>query len=127
MIDSAIFDNRTPTCGGGIDNDATLVVIDTTVADNFAGNCGGGILSDGAVVLERSALLGNFAERGSALMVAGPRVGRAGTADVTDTVVEGDCDIGQPLSSSGGNVESPGDTCGFDHPSDRVNVRQVDL
>jgi hypothetical protein len=30
-------------------------------------------------------------------------------------------------SSGGGNIESPGDTCGFDQPTDQVNVSADDL
>jgi hypothetical protein len=41
-------------------------------------------------------------------------------------LIDNDCGGGTALSG-GGNLESPGDTCGFDQPTDQVNVSAEDL
>jgi hypothetical protein len=43
---------------------------------------------------------------------------------LTNTLVDGECG---GATSGGGNLESPGDTCGFDQPTDLVNVSAEDL
>jgi hypothetical protein len=43
---------------------------------------------------------------------------------LTNTLVDDDC---LDVVSGGGNLESPGDTCGFDQPTDQVNVSAEDL
>ena len=43
-------------------------------------------------------------------------------------MVDGDCfDDGGVITSNGYNIESPGDTCGFDQPTDQVDVTVDDL
>ena len=42
-----------------------------------------------------------------------------------NSIIVGECDTGS--CSSGYNLESPGDTCGFDQGTDQVNVRADDL
>jgi len=46
--------------------------------------------------------------------------------EIANSLIEGKCIIvdpeNSPLRSLGYNIESPGDTCGFDHPTDQVNV-----
>jgi hypothetical protein len=44
-------------------------------------------------------------------------------------LVDGDCEFGPDYvtESNGGNIESPGDTCGFDQPTDQVDVSGDDL
>ena len=46
--------------------------------------------------------------------------------DNTDSPVEG-CGGDLRFSSLGHNIESPGDTCGLDQPTDRANVSTDDL
>jgi hypothetical protein len=41
-------------------------------------------------------------------------------------VVDSDC-AGGTARSGGGNLESPGDTCGFNQPTDAVNISADDL
>ncbi len=45
---------------------------------------------------------------------------------VKNTLIEGDC-ADTPLDSNGYNIESPGDTCGFDQQGDRASVAEVEL
>jgi hypothetical protein len=46
---------------------------------------------------------------------------------LTNSVVDGDCDAGGPIVSNGHNIESPGDTCGFDQGTDQVDVTEGEL
>jgi hypothetical protein len=48
---------------------------------------------------------------------------------VTNSLIDGDCefDPNNVMESNGGNIESPGNTCGFDHQGDQTNVTEEDL
>jgi hypothetical protein len=50
----------------------------------------------------------------------------SGSTLVHSTLIEGDC-ADRLLDSNGYNIESPGDTCGFDQQTDRAGVREVQL
>jgi hypothetical protein len=50
-----------------------------------------------------------------------------GTLTMTNTVVDGPCGTGSEVLSGGGNIESPGDTCGFDQGTDQVDVTEGQL
>jgi hypothetical protein len=50
----------------------------------------------------------------------------AATATLTNTIVDGECD--GPVTSNGYNIESPGNTCGFDPDgTDLVEVPDLNL
>ncbi len=49
------------------------------------------------------------------------------TTTMRDTLVEDACGGSGTIVSEGHNIESPGNTCGFDQPADEVNVRTEDL
>jgi hypothetical protein len=51
------------------------------------------------------------------------------TATFVNTIVDGTCLLNDSPTTvtSGGNFESPGDTCGFSDPSDRVNQLSAEL
>ena len=44
-----------------------------------------------------------------------------GQSVISNSAIAGNC-VDGVMASAGGNVESPGDTCGFDDPTDQVNV-----
>jgi hypothetical protein len=46
------------------------------------------------------------------------------TMTIKNTLVRDDCFTNAAIASEGYNVESPGDTCGFDRPTDEVNVSE---
>jgi hypothetical protein len=52
-------------------------------------------------------------------------------ATFANTIVAGGCegDVANHVTSNGYNIESPGNTCGFDHGTDLVNITggQLDL
>ena len=41
---------------------------------------------------------------------------------LTNSVIDGDCIYPSLITSTGYTIESPGDTCGFDQPTDQVNA-----
>jgi hypothetical protein len=154
---SALGDVFEEQIGGGILNDGTLTLMNSTVSGNTAsyaggiesngplmltnstvsGNAGGGIRSNGPFTLTNSTVSGNegIANVGGLLTLTNSTVSgngdygiiieRAASATVTDSLVDGDC-IG-PITSNGYNIESPGDTCGFNQTGDLVNVSEDDL
>jgi hypothetical protein len=106
------------TGGGGIhnDNSGTMTVTNSTVS----GNTGGGIRSDGTMALTNSTVSGNAAG------AAGDGISsREGTVTLTNSLVDGECDGN--VTSNGYNIESPGDTCGFDRGTDLVNITEGQL
>ena len=46
--------------------------------------------------------------------------------EIGNTLIDGECEI-ESTVSNGRNIESPGDTCGFDQATDQVNVSADDL
>jgi hypothetical protein len=98
-----------------------VTLINTTVSGNTAFGCshacgsGGGIFvydNDTTLALINSTISGNTAPIGGA--IAGVGV----TAE--NTLIDGDC--AGSFASNGGNLESPGDTCGLTDATDQVNV-----
>jgi hypothetical protein len=54
-------------------------------------------------------------------------IANGGTLTMTSSLVDGDC-LDSVVTSNGYNIESPGDTCGFDPDgTDQVNVSADDL
>lgn len=107
--------------GGGIAHSATtpLAISNSSVAQNG----GPGIQNaNGVVVLTNSTLAGNGgAPSPTAIFHFG-----SGTETLLDTIVAGTCTPGG-RTSQGGNLESPGSTCGLIHASDLVNVSAIAL
>ena len=113
--------------GGGIWNEGELTIVNSTVSENSIGSCCGGIVygdeiySPGADVADKQYRLW------------GPPTGkrrrgrdRCFDAEIANTLIDGDCEIDSTVSG-GYNIQSPGDTCGFNHETDQVNVSADDL
>jgi predicted outer membrane repeat protein len=115
--------------GGGIYNRRVLTLTNATVSSNTAADVGGGIYtsnSAGPVTLANSTVSGNAADSGSGIYA----YILAGDTTLTNSLIDGDCAVGAEdvaFTSGGYNVESPGNTCGFDQPTDQVNVSAGDL
>jgi hypothetical protein len=117
--------------GGGISNGGEMTIINSTVSDNSALGAvgdlsGGGIWNGGTLTLTHSTVWGNTADSGDAIAV-----GRSSYTEIANTLIDGDCGAYPPgtpdITSNGYNIESPGDTCGFDDPTDQVNVTAEQL
>lgn len=97
-------------------------VTNATIVDN-EGRDGGGVYNEAAdMVIASSTIANNAAEQGEALFVSS-----TGTVTIRNTIAAGNCRI--PLAfemgeliSDGGNIESPGDTCGLEASTDQVGV-----
>jgi len=134
VIDSTISRNTFGPISGGIgggisiSDDGSVTVSNSTISGNTppAGTepgFGGGIAWYGYrgephVVIHNSTLAENFPN---------PVFGfYLGDITVRNSLIRGSCFLPQ-IQSSGGNVESPGDTCGLTDPSDRVNITAYSL
>jgi hypothetical protein len=115
---------------GGINNyTGPLTLTNSTVSGNTTLSKGGGIANyTGPVTLTNSTVSGNTADEG------GGGIFNWGPLTLTNSLVDGDCELGVgpaapigSISSNGYTIESPGDTCGFDQPTDQVNVSADNL
>jgi hypothetical protein len=112
--------------GGGIFNQGrtisgTLTMTNSTVSGNTATRVGGGILNEGTTTLSNCTVADNTAPGGG----GGIQNIYDGLMTVTNSLIDGDChqdSASFPITSMGHNIESPGDTCGFDRPSDQVDI-----
>jgi hypothetical protein len=154
LVDSTVRDSSaTSGDGGGIANgmEASLVLVNTTVSGNAAvnGNGGGIATSMGLVTLTNSTVSGNDAFEGGGIWndrsdvelayvtMSGNRAAfvnniwtsSSSRVRVFGSIVESGCFAAAEMAivSDGHNIESPGDTCGFDQPTDQVNVARERL
>ena len=154
LMNSAVSNNAAD-AAAGIDNYSVLMVVNSTVSDNLANSGSGGISNAtwAVTTVVNSTVSGNVAGWNSGIANYGESVelinvtvsnniatssgGVAGLWNgsdyretkmtVTNTLVNNDCG-GNGITASGGyNIESPGDTCGFDQATDQVNVSAEDL
>jgi len=128
LVSSTVSGNTAESGGGIFQSGATLMLTNSTVSGNAA-NQGGGIYNDGSgpVTLTNSTVSGNSAGIGSAILLS--EVGPFASITTTASLIDGACaqqgDVTR--TSNGYNIESPGDTCGFDQPGDQANVSVDDL
>ena len=135
LANSTVSGNVSRTWGGGMVVGAGTI-INSTVSGNTAMELGplggGGILhgeGGGPLTIINSTVSDNIADqRGSAITTFG------GTLIWGNTLIDGDCSLDPPEErpgervSLGHNIESPGNTCGFDPDgSDQVSVSADDL
>ena len=106
-------------------NEGALRLTNSTVSGNTAESTGGGLHNTGGgeIWLINSTLSGN-----SAGASGGAVYSFMSTTYLTNTLVDGDCALDRaPILSSGHNLESPGNTCGLDQPTDESGVSTEDL
>lgn len=121
---STIAHNRTEGFdGGGIYTEgATISVSNSTLTDNYSGRQAGAIYAATptvSVTLDGVTVSGNSSSSGNSLVVY-----NSATMIFTNTIISGNCSTfsGGVFSSTGGNIESPGNTCELIGPGDDVNV-----
>jgi hypothetical protein len=156
LVDCTVSENEAVERGAGISNGGTMTVVGSTIARNvavgasepgpdfepFPGN-GGGFYNGGSLTLLNSTVSGNVAVDGGGAAVLNDGTlemasctlsGNSGfwndgisggTMRVRNTIVDGTC-RNVDANSEGGNIESPGDTCGFG-PSDQRGVSANEL
>jgi hypothetical protein len=127
--------------GGGIYNAGELTIINSTVSENLTGDgtgfgetFGGGIANAGWMSLTNSTVFGNSADSASAISMGAISCADPYDpyAEIANTLIDGDCGYigdGSNLTwiSNGYNIESPGDTCGFDQATDQLDVTAAEL
>ena len=126
LYSSTVSGNSALSGGGIFVGSGTLTLVNSTVSGNRAEVDGGGIHTDQALMLLNSTVTGNTSPSGNGVFV-----NTLGWVTSMNSLVDGDCD-GDVASfihptSLGYNIESPGDTCGFDQVTDQVNVHAEDL
>ena len=122
----------------GIANSGTMVMTNSTVS----GNSRNGITNFGTLTVTNSTVSGNsetgVISNGTTMAMTnctvsgnsgGSIAANGGTSTLTGTIVDGDCTSTSPdtLVSYGYNIESPGNTCGFDQTGDQSGVSADDL
>ena len=114
MTNSTVSGNISRGEAGGISNSdgAELTLENCTVSGNAAQTfAGGGIYASafGSLRIVSSTVSGNTAPMGSALYKSS-----INPVTFTNSLIDGDCAGQSGTNSDGYNIESPGDTCGFD-------------
>ncbi len=107
-VHSSLIDaNITLDHGGGIDNHGDADFSNSTVSGNDGSSLGGGLYNLGGMELTitHCTVQGNAANGGGAIHNAGSLI-------ASNNLIVGPCS-GQINNSGGGNLESPGDTCGL--------------
>ena len=117
ITDSTISANE----GSGVNAHGVLTVTNSTISNNVGS--GIGTACDEAMIVRHSTLSGN----GAAISVP---VCDA-TLQITATLLDGPCVVHErgslTVASNGYNIESDGNTCGFDQGTDQVDVSADDL
>ena len=117
---SLLAGNVTADHGGGIDNHGTAVLENSTFSGNDGANLGGGLYNLGgeSMTVVHCTVHDNVAGAGDAIH-------NAGDLTSSNSLIAGSCS-GNVNTSGGGNLESPGDTCGLG-AADLVNVASAGL
>jgi predicted outer membrane repeat protein len=126
---STLSGNTAAAAGGGLFNPAGAAaeLLNTTVSTNTAEREGGGIYTGGELVLISSTIARNDALIRASAIYDDPDSPSARVRSIANTLIEGDCADSPPFDSDGYNIESPGDTCGFNDATDRPAEDQLNL
>jgi hypothetical protein len=144
LTNSTVSGNMsTRTGGGGIFNGGTLTLTTSTVSANRGQAVGDGIWNIGRLTITNSTVSGNngygISTSGTLTITNSTVSGNTGggiqsetdvdTVTLTNTLIDGNCAIKNisVLVSNGYNIESPGDTCGLDQPTDQAGIMEVQL
>jgi hypothetical protein len=121
MTSCTVSQNEAAQDGGGIANFNVMMLVNSTISGNTASaGDGGGIWNNSVMTMSNGTLSGNQA-------TAGDAIGNGGVAMmVLNTLIDGGCS-GTDIDSDGHNLESSGDTCGLDDPTDLTEVSASDL
>ena len=130
---STVADNTASVAGGiqaraVLDEVPTINLVNSTLSNNVAtitssSKSGGALRSEGAIVDISGSTLVKGSHASEALFT------RDGQLTSRNFLVDGDCanEGATVITSEGGNLESPGDSCAFTDSSDQVNVSAAAL
>jgi hypothetical protein len=133
LLYSTVSGNAADNRGGGIHNGGSLIVTNSTVSGNDEKDIyGSGVitvtnstLSDIFITPSGALTLLNSTVSGKVTNFGGGPGSSPGSIIMVNSLVDGDCE--GPITSNGYNIESPGDTCGFDQTGDLVNITEGQL
>jgi hypothetical protein len=128
---SSVTGNTAVTLGGGIMfYGGELDLLQSTISGNTSGSLSGAVhvqfLATGPVSLEHVTLTDNSTSHvdGADFYVEG----FPSSVEILGSIIDGDCyDPSSLFTSQGGNLEGPGDTCGFDPMIDQIGVADMRL
>jgi hypothetical protein len=147
LINSTLWENTAATGGGVYNGGGPVTLINSSVSENVA-HTGGGFFNVGPLTVANSTVSLNAAryvggidnQAGSPLTLINStlsgNMGRqadgidntyGGDLIASGTLIDDNDCVGVTALQGGYNIESPGDTCGFDRPTDQVNVSADDL
>ena len=133
-IRSAVVNN--PNIGASILSDGDAILVNSTVSGNSITVLASSVAAEGTLTLINSTLVfsggndqwtvsaGDFGGLQADLYAANSLI--VGPPSGSGTAPTGAC-MGFATVSGGGNIESPGDTCGFTDPTDLVNATAAEL
>jgi hypothetical protein len=116
---STLFGNGAGTCGGGVFNQGGYVaIVQSTLSDNTAGDVGNGdsICNLGTMEIVGSTVYEVYQEGEETIYNLS-----GATIELTNTAIIGPCNNLGTITTHGGNLESPGDTCSLG-PSDYKSI-----
>ncbi len=120
LVRSTFWANSASEDGGGVFNSNGMSMKSCSLFLNSApSGRGGAIFNEHWLTTSNITLTGNVSD--------GPSSGSAiyalsGDLMLADSIIQGTCVPGAGTISYGGNLESPGDSCGLIHPDDLVGV-----
>ncbi|MDA8018730.1 MAG: hypothetical protein MPN21_14910 [Thermoanaerobaculia bacterium] len=103
---STLFGNDATFAGGAISSYGALTVTNSTISGNHAATAAGGVLADGELSLVHTTISRNTSAVATAVMNTPDS-----TISYQNTILDGSCNAAATVTSLGGNLESPGDSC----------------
>jgi hypothetical protein len=100
---------------GGIQGGEHLTMVNSTVS----GNAGVGVSVGSTTALTNCTISDNE--------VAAIGIGQDSAVTLAGTIIDGGCNMGGAATSDGYNIESPGNTCGFDQTGDQSDITEMQL
>jgi hypothetical protein len=135
LVNSTVSGN-TAVEGGGIaqyPDGGSMTLSNSTISGNAATGCEGiseepgcGVGRAGGIWNGEPATLTNCTVSGNTGDFAGG-IYNEGDLTLMSTLIDGECGGPTDITSNGYNIESPGDTCGFDQTGDLVNITEGQL
>ncbi|MEE4273915.1 MAG: right-handed parallel beta-helix repeat-containing protein [Thermoanaerobaculales bacterium] len=121
IMNSTIKHNQSDGGSALHSNLSTTSVLNSTITDNVTYTPGetAGVLASGGTVSIDSCTLSNSWDDS-----VGVNLGNPGAITIRNTIISGTCASGAyaHIATDGGNIEGPGDTCGFVSPGDYYSV-----
>lgn len=125
-VDSSLITRNTASdvgggTAGGIGITGVATLSNVTLSANVGSAAGGELASSGSVALRNVTIVRDPA------LIASPAIASSFELTMASSALVGRCQVSGRLVSLGGNLESPGSTCGLPDPTDRSGVASAML